>query len=146
MAWVYLGLAIVAEIIATSALQATQGFSKLWPSVLTLAGYALAFYFLSLTLRSIPLGIAYAIWSGVGIVCVSIIAYFLYKQSLDLPAILGMSMIVGGVVIINLFSKSVAHEHWRAAHNCIRVYLVQSWCMNAFRTNAFRTNVSRTKN
>ncbi len=109
MAWVYLGLAIVAEIIATSALQATQGFSKLWPSVLTLAGYALAFYFLSLTLRSIPLGIAYAIWSGVGIVCVSIIAYFLYKQSLDLPAILGMSMIVGGVVIINLFSKSVAH-------------------------------------
>ena len=109
MAWVYLGLSIVAEIIATSALQATQGFSKLWPSVLTLAGYALAFYFLSLTLRSIPLGIAYAIWSGVGIVCVSIIAYFLYKQSLDLPAILGMSMIVGGVVIINLFSKSVAH-------------------------------------
>lgn len=109
MAWVYLGLAIVAEIIATIALQATQGFSKLWPSVLTLAGYALAFYFLSLTLRSIPLGIAYAIWSGVGIVCVSIIAYFLYKQSLDLPAILGMSMIVGGVVIINLFSKSVAH-------------------------------------
>ena len=109
MAWVYLGLAIVAEIIATSALQATQGFSKLWPSVLTLAGYALAFYFLSLTLRSIPLGIAYAIWSGVGIVCVSVIAYFLYKQSLDLPAILGMSMIVGGVVIINLFSKSVAH-------------------------------------
>ena len=104
-----MGLAIVAEIIATSALQATQGFSKLWPSVLTLAGYALAFYFLSLTLRSIPLGIAYAIWSGVGIVCVSIIAYFLYKQSLDLPAILGMSMIVGGVVIINLFSKSVAH-------------------------------------
>ena len=109
MAWVYLGLAIVAEIIATSALQATQGFSKLWPSVLTLAGYALAFYFLSLTLRSFPLGIAYAIWSGMGIVCVSIIAYFLYKQSLDLPAILGMSMIVGGVVIINLFSKSVAH-------------------------------------
>ena len=109
MAWVYLGLAIVAEIIATSALQATQGFSKLWPSVLTLAGFALAFYFLSLTLSSIPLGIAYAIWSGVGIVCVSIIAYFLYKQSLDLPAILGMSMIVGGVVIINLFSKSVAH-------------------------------------
>ena len=109
MAWVYLGLSIVAEIIATSALQATQGFSKLWPSVLTLASYAFAFYFLSLTLRSIPLGIAYAIWSGVGIVCVSIIAYFLYKQSLDLPAILGMSMIVGGVVIINLFSKSVAH-------------------------------------
>lgn len=109
MAWVYLGLAIVAEIIATIALQATQGFSKLWPSVLTLAGYAFAFYFLSLTLSSIPLGIAYAIWSGVGIVCVSIIAYFLYKQSLDLPAILGMSMIVGGVVIINLFSKSVAH-------------------------------------
>ena len=109
MAWLYLGLAIVAEIIATSALQATQGFTKLWPSVLTLLGYGLAFYFLSLTLRSIPLGIAYAIWSGVGIVCVSIIAYFLYKQSLDLPAILGMSMIVGGVVIINLFSKSVAH-------------------------------------
>ncbi|MDO5681068.1 MAG: multidrug efflux SMR transporter [Pelistega sp.] len=109
MAWLYLGLAIVAEIIATSALQATQGFTKLWPSVLTLLGYGLAFYFLSLTLRSIPLGIAYAIWSGVGIVCVSIIAYFLYKQSLDLPAVLGMSMIVGGVVIINLFSKTVGH-------------------------------------
>ena len=109
MAWLYLGLAIVAEIIATSALQATQGFTKLWPSVLTLLGYGLAFYFLSLTLRSIPLGIAYAIWSGVGIVCVSIIAYFLYKQSLDLPAVLGMFMIVGGVVIINLFSKTVGH-------------------------------------
>ena len=109
MAWLYLGLAIVAEIIATSALQATHGFTKLWPSVLTLLGYGLAFYFLSLTLRSIPLGIAYAIWSGVGIVCVSIIAYFLYKQSLDLPAVLGMSMIVGGVVIINLFSKTVGH-------------------------------------
>lgn len=109
MAWIYLGIAIVAEIIATSALQATQGFSKLWPSVLTLVGYGLAFYFLSLTLRSIPLGIAYAIWSGVGIVCVSIFAFFFYKQSLDLPAVLGMSMIVGGVVIINLFSKSVGH-------------------------------------
>lgn len=109
MAWFYLGIAIVAEIIATSALQAAQGFTKLWPSVLTLVGYAVAFYFLSLTLRSIPLGIAYALWSGVGIVCVSIIAFFLYKQSLDLPAILGMSMIVGGVVVINLFSKTVGH-------------------------------------
>ncbi len=109
MAWVYLGFAIVAEIIATSALQATQGFTKLWPSVLTLVGYGLAFYFLSLSLRSIPLGVAYAIWSGVGIVCVSIIAFFLYKQSLDLAAILGMTMIVGGVVVINLFSKTVGH-------------------------------------
>ena len=109
MAWVYLGFAIVAEIIATSALQATQGFTKLWPSVLTLVGYGLAFYFLSLSLRSIPMGVAYAIWSGVGIVCVSIIAFFLYKQSLDLAAILGMTMIVGGVVVINLFSKTVGH-------------------------------------
>lgn len=109
MAWVYLGFAIVAEIIATSALQATQGFTKWWPSVLTLVGYGLAFYFLSLSLRSIPLGVAYAIWSGVGIVCVSIIAFFLYKQSLDLAAILGMTMIVGGVMVINLFSKTVGH-------------------------------------
>lgn len=109
MAWFYLSIAIVAEVIATSALQATQGFTKGLPTVITLLGYALAFYMLSLSLRAIPLGIAYAIWSGVGVVCVGIIAYFLYKQSLDLPAILGMSMIVGGVMIINLFSKSMAH-------------------------------------
>ena len=109
MAWVYLGLAIVAEIIATIALQATQGFSKLWPSVLTLAGYALAFYFLSLTLRSIPLGIAYAIWAGVGIVLTALIGYFVFRQSLDFAAMIGIALIVSGVVVINLFSNSTGH-------------------------------------
>ncbi len=101
-------LAIICEVIATSSLKASQEFTKLFPSVITIVGYALAFYLLSLTLRSIPMGIAYAIWSGIGIVLVSVVGVVVYQQKLDLPAIIGMSLIVLGVVIINVFSKMQA--------------------------------------
>jgi small multidrug resistance pump len=105
----YLSFAIVAEVIATSALGASASFSRLWPSVLTIIGYATAFWFLSLTLRGISIGVAYAIWSGVGIVLISIVGWLLFKQRLDLPAILGIALIIAGVVVINVFSKSVGH-------------------------------------
>lgn len=109
MKWMYLGIAILAEIIATSALKSAEGFTRLVPSVITVAGYAVAFYFLSLTLRYIPVGIAYAIWSGVGIVLISLVGVLFYKQHLDGPALLGMAFIIAGVVIMNVFSKSVGH-------------------------------------
>jgi small multidrug resistance pump len=109
MKWVYLLLAIIAEVIATSALKASEGFTKLLPSLIVMIGYSISFYFLSLTLKSIPVGIAYAIWSGVGITFISLIGYFYYKQTLDLPAIVGILFIVTGVLIINLFSKSISH-------------------------------------
>ena len=109
MQWLYLGTAIVAEIIATSVLKAADGFTRLIPSLVVIAGYATAFYFLSLTLRTMPLGIAYAVWSAVGIALVSVIGSLLYGQNLDVPAIIGIGLIVAGVVVINGFSKSVAH-------------------------------------
>jgi small multidrug resistance pump len=109
MKWLFLIIAILAEVIATSALKAAVGFTKLVPSLIVIAGYSTAFLFLSLTLKSIPVGIAYAIWSGVGIAFISIIGFFVYKQSLDLPAIIGISFIVLGVIIINLFSKIISH-------------------------------------
>ena len=109
MKWVYLGIAIVAEIIATSALKGSESFSRLVPSVITVAGYAVAFYFLALTLREIPVGIAYAVWSGVGIVLISLVGALFFKQHLDAPAILGIALIIAGVVIMNVFSKSVSH-------------------------------------
>lgn len=109
MKWFFLAVAIVAETIATNALKASESFTKLWPSVLVIAGYAVAFYFLSLTLREIPVGIAYAIWSGAGIVLVTAISAILFGQKPDLPAIIGMALIICGVVVINLFSKSSLH-------------------------------------
>lgn len=109
MKWVYLGSAILAEVIATSALKSADGFTRLWPSVITVAGYAVAFYFLALTLRDIPVGVAYAIWSGVGIVLISLVGALFFKQHLDAPAVLGMGLIIAGVVVMNLFSKSVGH-------------------------------------
>ena len=102
-------LAILAEVIGTSALKASEGFSRLLPSVVVIGGYGIAFYFLSLTLRQIPVGIAYAIWSGIGIVLISLIALALFGQKLDAPALIGMALIIAGVVVINLFSKSAAH-------------------------------------
>jgi small multidrug resistance pump len=107
--YVYLAIAIVSEVVATSALRAAEGFTRLVPSVLVVVGYALAFLFLSLTLKTIPVGIAYAIWAGIGIVLVSLVAYFLYGQALDAPAMIGMGLIVAGVAVINVFSKSGAH-------------------------------------
>lgn len=109
MTHLHLSIAIVAEVIATSSLKACEGFTRLWPSVVVIAGYILAFYFLSLTLRSMSVGIVYAIWSGVGIVLVSIIAWILFGQKLDVPAIVGITLIIAGVAVINLLSRSVAH-------------------------------------
>lgn len=105
----FLVLAIVFEIIGTSALKMTAGFTKLAPSVATAVAYAAAFYMLSLSLKGISLGIAYAIWAGVGIVLTAIAAFFIFHEKPDFPAALGMALIVGGVVVINLFSKTVAH-------------------------------------
>ncbi len=109
VSYAYLGIAIVAEVVATSALKASLGFSRLGPSLLVVAGYAVAFFFLSLTLRTIPTGIAYAIWSGVGIVLISAIGWVWFKQALDLPAMIGLGLIILGVIVVNVFSKSVAH-------------------------------------
>jgi small multidrug resistance pump len=106
--WLFLVIAIVAEVIATSCLKSSQGFTRLLPSLATITGYAIAFFFLSLALKAIPVGIAYAIWSGVGIVLISTIGWLLFKQSLDTPALLGMGLILSGVLIINLFSTSTA--------------------------------------
>ena len=107
--WVYLISAIVSEVIAPSALKASTGFSKPLPSVVVVVGYLVSFYFLSLTLKTIPVGIAYAIWSGVGVVLISIVAWLLYGQKLDLPALIGMGLIISGVMVINLFSSTAGH-------------------------------------
>ena len=102
--WLFLGTAIVAEVIGTTALKASDGFSNPLPSVLVVAGYAVAFYFLSLTLRVIPVGIAYAIWSGLGVVLVALVSWLVYDQRLDLAAIVGMALIIAGVVVMNVLS------------------------------------------
>jgi small multidrug resistance pump len=109
MKWVYLLIAVFGEVIATAALKASEGFTVLAPSAVVVAGYGVAFYFLSLTLNQIPLGISYALWSGIGIVLISIIGWFFLDQRLDVPAMLGIGLIVAGVAVINLFSKAVAH-------------------------------------
>ncbi|WP_342646250.1 SMR family transporter [Mucilaginibacter sp. CSA2-8R] len=106
MKYVYLLIAILSEVAATTALKASDQFSRLWPSVVVILGYASAFYFMSMTLKSIPVGVTYAIWSGVGIILISITGYFFYQQKLDTPAIIGMGFIIAGVLIINLFSKT----------------------------------------
>jgi len=105
----YLAIAIIAEVVGTVALKASGEFTKLVPSAVVVIGYGVSFYFLSLTLRTIPLGITYAIWSGVGIVLIATIAAIVYRQIPDIPAIIGMALIVFGVVVINVFSKTVSH-------------------------------------
>lgn len=107
--WLSLGIAIVAEVIGTTLMKYSQGFTKLLPSLGTLLFYGIAFYLLSLTLQTLPTGIAYAIWSGAGIVLISLVGWILLGQKLDMPAIIGMVLICAGVLIINVFSKSVAH-------------------------------------
>jgi small multidrug resistance pump len=106
---VYLIIAIVAEVAGTTALKASDGFTRLLPSVVVVCSYGVAFFFLSLTLRSMPVGIAYAIWSGLGIVLISAAAYVFYRQSLDLPAMIGIALIMAGVVTVNLFSNTAGH-------------------------------------
>ena len=107
--WLFLSIAIISEVVATSALKSSNGFSQLWPSIVVIAGYAAAFFFLSLTLRTIPVGIAYAIWSGVGIVLIAVIGWLVLGQALDPPAIVGLALIIMGVVVLNVFSKSLTH-------------------------------------
>jgi small multidrug resistance pump len=109
MAYLYLAIAIVAEVTATSFMKASEGFTRPLPTAVMLAGYAIAFYFLSLTLRTIPTGIAYAIWSGVGIILIAAIAWTFHGQKLDAPALAGMGLIIAGCVVMNVFSKSVPH-------------------------------------
>lgn len=104
--YIFLFLAIIFETVATSMLKTSEQFTKLIPSLITIACYAGAFYFLSLTLKTIPVGIAYAIWSAVGIVLITLVGMLVFKQVPDLPAIIGMLLIIAGVVIINVFSKT----------------------------------------
>ena len=109
MAYIYLAVAIIAEVAATTALKASEEFTKLGPSIVVIVGYGIAFYCLTLVLRTIPVGIAYAIWSGLGIVLIAIVGAILFRQIPDLPAIIGMALIVCGVVIVNVFSKTITH-------------------------------------
>ena len=107
--YLFLAIAIVAEVIATSFLKAAAGFTRPIPSTVSVLGYGIAFYFLSLTLETIPTGVAYAIWSGLGIVLISVVGWLVFGQKLDAPAIAGMALIATGVIVINLFSRSAAH-------------------------------------
>lgn len=109
MHWLLLFGAILAEVVGTTALKASEGFTRLAPSAIVVAAYALAFYLLSLTMQRIPMSISYAVWSGVGIVLITLIGYVVYRQALDLPALVGLTLILCGVVVIQLFSKSIAH-------------------------------------
>lgn len=109
MNYVYLFAAIVSEVVATSALKAAEGFTRFWPSAVVIVGYGVAFYCLSLTMRTIPIGIAYAIWSGVGIVLIALVGVLVYRQPLDAPALIGMALILAGVLVINLFSTTAGH-------------------------------------
>ncbi|UCG98890.1 MAG: multidrug efflux SMR transporter [Burkholderiales bacterium] len=108
MPYLYLAIAIVAEVIGTSALKAAEGFTRLVPSLVVIVGYGAAFYFLSLALKVIPVGIAYAIWSGVGVALITLIGWVLFKQRLDAPALAGLALIVAGVVVIQFFSGAAA--------------------------------------
>ncbi|WP_392564152.1 SMR family transporter [Orbus wheelerorum] len=108
-AYLLLFLAIICEVIATSALKLSNGFTQLMPTIIAIIGYSASFYLLSLTLRTIPVGIAYAIWSGIGIILISIIAWLFFMQALDLAALIGMGFIMFGVIIINLFSSVAGH-------------------------------------
>lgn len=109
MTYALLLIAIVAEVIATSALAKSNGFTILVPSLVSAVGYAFAFYLLSLVTKTMPVGIVYAVWSGAGIVLVALTGWLIFGQKLDLPALIGLALIIAGVLIINLLSKSVSH-------------------------------------
>jgi len=109
MQWIYLTIAILTEVVATSALKASDGCTRLGPTLVTAIGYALSFYSLSLALRTLPLGVAYAIWSGVGIALIATIGWYVYNQTLDTAALVGIGFIVAGVMVINLFSGAGVH-------------------------------------
>jgi multidrug transporter EmrE-like cation transporter len=107
--WFALAVAIVAEVVGTSFLKASQGFTKPLPVLAVVVGYGLSFYLLSLTLETIPVGIAYAVWSGVGLVLITAVGWITYGQALDIPAVFGMGLILTGVVVLNLFSQTASH-------------------------------------
>jgi len=107
MHYIYLGIAIIAEVVATSAIKSSSEFTKLIPSMIVVVGYGISFYYMALVLRTIPVGITYAIWSGLGIVLVTLVSIVLYGQIPDLPAVIGMSLIISGVVVIHIFSKTI---------------------------------------
>jgi small multidrug resistance pump len=109
MAYLYLAIAVIAEVSATLALKASHEFTRLYPSLLVAVCYAISFYFMVLVLRTIPIGVTYAIWSGVGIVLVALLGAIIYKQVPDGPAIIGMGLIISGVAVMHLFSKTVGH-------------------------------------
>lgn len=109
MHWLILAVAIVFETIGTTALKASEQFTRPWPSALVVVSYAASFYLLSITLRVLPVGVVYAIWSGAGIVLIAAFAWIIFGQRLDLPAILGMGLIVAGILVINLFSRASPH-------------------------------------
>ena len=104
--WIFLTLAIISEVIGTSFLKSTEGFTKLLPSIIVLAGYCAAFYFLSLTLDSIPIGMAYAIWSGVGIAAITVVSVVFFEQKLDFAAVIGMGLIIAGGVVLSLYREA----------------------------------------
>ena len=106
MTYLYLAIAIISEVVATNALKATEGFTKFTPSLVVLIGYGAAFYFLSLVLKTMPVGIAYAIWAGLGIVLVAAVAAFVYQQIPNWQTMAGMGLIIAGVVVVNVFSKN----------------------------------------
>ncbi|WP_144822906.1 SMR family transporter [Marinobacter piscensis] len=107
--WLFLAAAIIAEVVATSSMKASEGFTRLFPSLVVVIGYGVAFYLLSLTLKTIPVGIAYAIWAGSGIVLIALIGWLVFDQKLDAASVLGMALIVTGVFVINVFSKASVH-------------------------------------
>ena len=107
--WLALAIAVFAEVIGTTALKASNEFTRLWPSLIVVVGYGTAFYFMAVSMRVLPVGIMYAIWSGMGIVLVAIIGWVVYRQVLDVPAMIGMGLIIAGAIVINVFSKSVVH-------------------------------------
>ena len=109
LVYAVLVVAIIFEVLGTSAMQAAQHFTRLGPTLMMVVCYAIAFYFLSWSLRYVPVGIAYAIWSGLGIVLISLVGYFAFGQKLDLAAMIGLGLIIAGVVVLNVFSKSTFH-------------------------------------
>ena len=108
MHWLYLAIAIISEVIGTSALKAADGFTRFWPSVAVVSGYGIAFYCLSEVIRTVPVGVAYAIWSGVGTALIALIGWLVLGQKLDVAAVIGLTLIVSGVAVLNIFSKSIA--------------------------------------
>ena len=109
MAYIYLTIAVICEVVATSSLKATQEFTRLIPTLVVITGYLAAFYFLTLSLKTLTIGVAYAIWSGLGIVLIAIFGYIIYREMLDIPAIIGIVLILTGIVVINVCAGTVTH-------------------------------------